>query len=187
MDLKMKCQGVEIDCPASLVPFSSVLSGLNQSEIVEIDVPVEVFQKVINYYSAYNFSPEDLANQTYAKKPIESHLLTETIGSKNVGLLKEYLLNESEVDLGKIKDLTTFLYEYNFIEMREMVLKAIGTQFYCGNTDTEIDHFKKKFGIPDEISPEDQLNIMKEYHDVFEKLNEKLGAELEKAEKTLEY
>lgn len=186
MDLKIKCQGVEINCPTELVKFSSVLAGVNQNEPVEIDVPMETFQKIINFYSAYEYSPEKLAAEFYSKKPIESHLLAETIGQKNLNLLKDFVLNESEVNLEKIKDLIHFLYEYNFGEMREIVLKAIGTQFYCGTTDAEIDQYKKKFGLPDEIPPEDQLNIMKEYQEVFDKLNEKLINELEKAEKTLD-
>lgn len=187
MDLKLKCQGgVEIDCPAGLVQFSSVLMGVNSNEQLEVDVSVETFQKIINFYSAYEYSTEKLSIESYSKKPIESHLLAENIGSKNFGLLKDFISNESEVNLEKIKDLIHFLYEYNFGEMREIVLKAIGTQFYCGTTDAEIDQYKKKFGLPDEIPPEDQLNIMTEYQEVFDKLNEKLINELEKAEKTLE-
>ena len=83
-----------------------------------------------------------------------------------------------------MKDILDTAYAYNFVEIKEVMLKAIGTQFYCGTIEPEIEAYKKKFNIPEEIPPEEQLKIMSEdYKDAFDKLNQKLHDELNLAEK----
>ena len=77
--------------------------------------------------------------------------------------------------------------DIDFEEIKEVILKAIGTQFFCGTTEPEIEGYKKKFNIPEEIQPEEQLKIMAEdFKDAFDRLNEKLQKEIEAAEKVSE-
>ncbi len=47
-----------------------------------------------------------------------------------------------------MKDITEACYHYDFKELKECLLKAIGTDFWCGNSDKEMEDFKKKFDLP---------------------------------------
>ena len=57
-------------------------------------------------------------------------------------------------------------------------MATIASEFYVGATENDLEVFKKKHGIK-ELSPEEELEIMKEFEPVFTKLNEKFKKEME--------
>lgn len=182
--ITIKCSDKEVTCSSQLRNFSEVFANANENEPISVTMNSTIMNKIINFYQNYNFDPKEFKTEDF-KRPIQSEKLKDNIGEKNLELFKEYVINESEVNYETIKEIVDMAYAYNFIEIKEVMLKAIGTQFFCGTTEPEIEGYKKKFNIPEEIPPEEQLKIMAEdYKDAFDKLNEKLQKELENAEKT---
>lgn len=47
-----------------------------------------------------------------------------------------------------MKDITEACYHYDFRELKECLLKAIGTDFWCGTSDKDMEDYKKKFDLP---------------------------------------
>ncbi len=102
-------------------------------------------------------------------------------------LIKEFIIEENKVKIEEMKDLVESCYHFDFLEFKNILLKAIGTDFYCGPSEQDMENYKKKFNIPNEIPPEEQLHLMTvEYKEAFDKLNEKLLDELHKAEPQLQ-
>ena len=54
-----------------------------------------------------------------------------------------------------MKDITEACYHLDLKELKTCLLKAIGTDFYCGSSDTEIKSYKAKFNLPEVIPPEE--------------------------------
>ena len=56
-----------------------------------------------------------------------------------------------------MKEIVFASYQYNLIDLKTVLLKAIGTKFYCGAIDIEIDAYEKKHNLSDvmKISPEE--------------------------------
>lgn len=69
--------------------------------------------------------------------------------------LKPWIKDESKVDIEKMKEITEACYHYDLKELKVCLLKAMGTDFYCGSSDREIEDYKKKFNLPNEIPPEE--------------------------------
>ena len=176
--ITIKCKDTAVTCSARLRDFSSVFANANENEPIDVETSSAIMNKIIDFYKAYDFKPEEFKSQEFTKS-IKSDKLNETIGSKNVDLLKEYVLDETAVNVEAMKEIVEMAYAYNFVDIKEILLKAIGTQFYCGTIEPEIEAYKKKFNIPEDIPPEEQLKIMAEdYKDAFERLNQKLREEL---------
>lgn len=181
--ITIRCSDRELICSSRLRDFSEVFANANENEPIAITYPFSIMNKIMDFYKAYNFDPKEFKSEEFTKS-IKSDKLKETIGEKNVDLLKEYVINESEVNFEAMKEIVEMAYAYNFVDIKEILLKAIGTQFYCGTIEPEIEAYKKKFNIPEDIPPEEQLKIMAEdYKDAFERLNQKLRDELSLAEK----
>lgn len=184
--ITIKCSDKEVICSARLGDFSEVFRNAYENEPtapIIVTASSSIMNKIIDFYKAYNFDPKEFKSEEFTKS-IKSDKLNETIGVKNVQLLQEYVINESEVNYEAMKEIVEVAYAYNFVDIKEILLKAIGTQFYCGTIEPEIEAYKKKFNIPEDIPPEEQLKIMSEdYKDAFERLNQKLRDELTLAEK----
>ena len=184
--ITIKCNDKEVVCSARLRDFSEVFANANENEPIAVTMSSTIMNKIIQFYKSYNFNPQEFKTEEF-NKSIRSEKLKDTIGEKNMDLFKEYIINESEVNYESIKELVEMAYNYNFVEIKEVMLKAIGTQFYCGTTEPEIEAYKKKFNIPEEIPPEEQLKLMSEdYKEAFDKLNFKLHDELNAADKGTE-
>jgi len=181
--ITIKCNDKEVVCSARLRDFSEVFANALENEPITVNMSSTIMNKIIQFYKSYNFDPKEFKTEEFTKS-IKSDKLKDTIGEKNMDLLKDYIINESEINFETMKDILDTAYAYNFVEIKEVMLKAIGTQFYCGTIEPEIEAYKKKFNIPEEIPPEEQLKIMSEdYKDAFDKLNQKLHDELNLAEK----
>jgi len=46
-----------------------------------------------------------------------------------------------------MKDITEACYYYDFKELKLCLLKAIGTNFWCGTSDKDYEDYKKKFEL----------------------------------------
>lgn len=184
--ITIKCTDKDVVCSARLRDFSEVFANANENEPIAVTISSTLMNKIITFYKSYNFDPKEFKTEEF-KKTIQSEKLKDTIGEKNIEIFKEYVINESEINYEAIKELVDVAYNYNFEEIKEVILKAIGTQFFCGTTEPEIEGYKKKFNIPEEIQPEEQLKIMAEdFKDAFDRLNEKLQKEIDAVEKISE-
>lgn len=184
--ITIKCNDKDVICSARLRDFSEVFANALENEPITVNMPSTIMNKIIQFYKTYNFDPKEFKTEDFVKS-IRSDKLKDTIGDKNIELFKEYVINDSEVNYETMKELVEMTYAYNFVEIKEVLLKAIGTQFYCGTTEPEIEGYKKKFNIPEEIPPEEQLKLMSEdYKEAFDRLNQKLHDELNNAEKSNE-
>ena len=170
--ITIKCSDTVVTCDARLRDFSSVFAGANENEPITVLTSSSIMNKIIDFYEAYNFQPEQFESEEFTNL-IKSNKLYKTIGSKNVNLLKEYVINETEVNVENMKEIVETAYTYNFVDITDILLKAIATQFYCGTIEPEIEAYKKKFDIPEDIPPEEQLKIMaEEYKAAYDRMNQ---------------
>ena len=74
-----------------------------------------------------------------------------------------------------MQEITEACYHYEFKDLKLCLLRAMGTDFYCGNSEREMEEYKKKFGLPEEIHPDEQYRIINvEFKEIFDNLNKEL-------------
>ena len=52
------------------------------------------------------------------------------------------------MDIDKMIEIIEACWHYDFKELKTCLIKAIGTDFYCGVSTKEIEEYKKKFNLP---------------------------------------
>ena len=136
--------------------FSVVLSeSPNTEDIIPCQLHDEkLLRKIIEFYDLYQFDEKEFQTDEFTKK-ITSDKLKDNLPEKCLSYLKDWIIDESKVDIEKMKDITEACYHYDFKELKECLLKAIGTDFWCGTSDQDMENYKKKFDLPNEIPPEE--------------------------------
>mmetsp|Transcript_7200 Transcript_7200/g.978 ORF Transcript_7200/g.978 Transcript_7200/m.978 type:complete len:80 (+) Transcript_7200:360-599(+) len=77
-----------------------------------------------------------------------------------------------------MKPLVDAAYYFGFDLFKDACLACLASEFYVGPTESDLEKFKAKHGIKD-LSPEEELEIMKEFEPVFDQLNKKFQNEME--------
>jgi len=85
--------------------------------------------------------------------------------------MKDYACTPNIEDQGKsLQGFIYAAYHLDFQKFKEICLTMMGTPFYVGETDSEIDVFKKKWNLA-EISPEEEREIISNNLPVFESIS----------------
>lgn len=90
--------------------------------------------------------------------------MKENLDENSFSVLKDYA-GVNNID--KIKPLVDAAYYFGFEEFKDACLACLACEFYVGPTESDLEKFKNKHGIK-ELSPEEELEIMKEFESVFE-------------------
>ena len=93
-----------------------------------------MLRKIIEFYDLYQYDEKEFQTDEFTKK-ITSDKLKDNLPEKCLSYLKDWVIDESKVDIEKMKDITEACYHYDFKELKECLLKAIGTDFWCGTSD----------------------------------------------------
>ena len=87
----------------------------------------------------YQYNKEEFKKDDFTKK-ITSRKLADNLPETCLKFIEEWRIpnDESKVNTAAMKDITEAAYHYGFVQLKECLLKAIGTNFWCGTSDEEI-------------------------------------------------
>ncbi|KAL4442376.1 hypothetical protein ABPG74_005717 [Tetrahymena malaccensis] len=162
---------------SKLAEFSKLVEGLDHSEVATVDISREILLIIKRFLEDHNYDKSLIR----IEKPLTGNDPKNHLDEKTYLLLKEY---KGTQNVDRIKPLLDAAYYLNFELFKDACLCIIACDFYVGATETELDQFIEKNGLK-ELSPEEELEIMKEFAPVFEKLNEKFKKQLD--EEQLKY
>lgn len=162
--IKLKCSDTEFSCDSRLLAFSK---KLNSEKALSTKFSSETFSKVLHFYSSYNFDANAFPKQP---KHIETNSMKENLSEKDMEVLKEVILSDSELRVYMLKDLLQISYALEFVELKEMLLTALAAHFKCGVKEEELAEYKVKNGLEEKWILKEE-DIKKLHKESIEKLN----------------
>ena len=153
--------------------YSKVIGGAAEDEPVELFLlESSILKKILAFYESYNYNIPPQQNTVKSSKYLEN------LGEKNFKYFEEYLSEDkSSLNIDKIKPLIDACFHYGFLQLIDLTLVVLGTEFFCPQTEANLEKYKKEHGII-EISPDEQISIMKEFNEVFISVNKKFEEKL---------
>ena len=162
--INMKCKDAEFSCDSRLLSFSKALSGQNS---LSSKFSSQAFTKVLSFYASHDFDANSFPKE---QKSIESNNFKDYLSVKDQELLKDYIINDSELRVYMMKELIELAYGLGFNEFKNMLLTALATHFKCGLKEEDLLNYKIKNGLEDKwILKED--DVKKIHKETIEKLN----------------
>ena len=168
----LKCKDAEISCDCRLLSFSKPLS--KQTSLAS-KYSSQVFTKVMQFYASHDFDANNFPKQ---QKPIENNILKDNLSEKDLELLKDFIINESELRIYMFKDFIEMAYALEFVEFKNMLITALATHFKCGLKEEDLLKYKVQNGLEEKwiLKEEDIKKIHKES---IEKLNAQIQETLQ--------
>lgn len=132
-----------------------MLDGLVLTEPIDVDVSKDTLLLIKRFLEDHNYDH----SQIKVVMPLVGNDPKIHLDEKTYNLLKQYQ-DSSSVD--KLKPLMEACYYLDMEELKNACLCMIATQFYVGATENELESFVERHGLK-ELSPEEELEIMKEF------------------------
>lgn len=122
----------------------------DSSDPLSVALDSAVFQKVLEYCEIHDYKPVAVS------KPLKSANLKDNLSEKDYKFVGGY-------DYLNIKPLLDAAFYLNFEGLREVGIAVVATEFYIGNTIEDIENLKKKFGVKDDLTLEEEQKLLNEY------------------------
>ncbi len=161
---KLKCKDAEFSCDKRLLNFSKALSS--QPSLAN-KFSSQSFAKVLLYYSLYEFDSKNFPKQISS---IESNKFNDSLNTKDLEVLKDCMINDSELRIYSLKELIELTYVLEFIELKNMLLTALATHFKCGLKEEELLNYKIQNSLEEKWILKDE-DVKKFHKESIEKLN----------------
>lgn len=147
-----------------IVQFSNVLKNADFNE--EIDLTMADSPSLIFVYSLYKSN--DFQSFHY-KTEVNSNNLEDVLPQNIYEQFKPYLNQEKIIDLDKIKPIVDCCDFYDFKEIKDFCLMAIGSAFYFNEKNLE--EFNARWN-PDQINykkmtSNERINLIIDYENIF--------------------
>lgn len=147
---------------------SSVLENASLMEEIDLNmIDSKIFEIIYNFYKKFDFQIPIL------KKMIPCYDLKDGVDSEIYKFFEEYLNEEKIIDLDKIKPIIDGCYFYDFKELKDYCLNAIGSAFCFQPPTSSLKKFETRWKISSKkITTTDKLDLITEYETIFKSLLE---------------
>ena len=157
-----------------IVDFSSVLKNALTTEEIDLAmIESSTLDFIYNFYKKFDFKPPPY------KKEVTSNDLKATLGELYFEVFTPFVNEGKTIDLDKIKPVIDGCYFYDFKELKDLCLMAIGSAFYFFDKVPEFEERWKNHKKT--LTSAEKLNLIMNYENAFKKLlMNSLGIESEK-------
>ena len=145
-----------------LVEFSSVLKNALATEEIDLAmIESSTLDFIYQFYKKFDFKPPQF------KKEVKSNNLQAVLGEIYYEVFKPFVTTENIIDLDKIKPIIDGCYFYDFKEIKDLCLMAIGSAFYFN----KISEFQERWkNHKKTLTSAEKFNLIKNYENAFKKL-----------------
>ena len=168
----LKCKDAEFSCDSRLLTFSKALSS---QQSLASKYSSQTFAKVLQFYASHDFDANNFPKQ---QKPVETNILKENLSEKDLEILKDCIVNDSELRIYMLKELIELSYALGFVELKNMLLTALATHFKCGSKEEYFLKYKIQNGLEEKFVMKEE-DVKKIHKESIEKLNAQIQEALQ--------
>ena len=149
-----------------IIEYSSVFKNAIETEEINVSmIDSTTLDFIYNFYKKFKFKPPPFT------KEVTSSDLKAVLGPLYYEIFVPFVINEKIIDLDKIKPIIDGCYFYDFKELKDLCLMAIGSSFYFHGAD--IKEFKERWKDDGKtITSSERLTLIMNYENIFKKLLE---------------
>lgn len=122
----------------------------SSSDAMTVDLDSAIFDQVLKYCDLHDFKPPKI------QKPLKSQSLKDNLGEKDYKFVQGY-------DYLTIKPLLDAAFYLIMDSLREVCITVIASEFFIGNTIDDIEKLKSKFGVNNDLTLNEEQELLKEY------------------------
>ena len=159
-----------------IIEWSPVLKNACSTETIRLEmIDSKTLDFIYKFYEGLNF------NIPTVTKEVKSNDLSIVLKPEFYNPLKTFIKSDGQIDIDKIKPIIDGCYFYDFKELKDILLMAIGSAFYF-KIDS-LNEFKDRWKMDktqENLTTHERLNLITQYEDVFKYLIENILKDINK-------